>query len=82
MITTVRTNKVGPAMFEAMKHGVSAEYLGDGIIVFDTGAIEKISLIVEKLGATIISEEDIVPMTPYSQELNGQDAYAVYRRMA
>ena len=81
MITTVRTNKVGPAMFEAMKHGVTATYLGDNVVEFDTGAIEKISLIVEKLGATIISEEDIVPMTPYNQDLNGTSAYAVYRRM-
>lgn len=81
MITTVKTNKVGTAMFEAMKHGVTATHLGDGVVEFDTGAIEKISLIVEKLGATIISEEDIVPMTPYVQELNGQTAYAVYRRM-
>lgn len=82
MITTIKTNKVGTAMFEAMKHGVPAEYLGDSTIVFDTCAIEKITLLVEKLGATIISEEDVVPLTPYKQELNGQDAYAVYRRMA
>lgn len=81
MITTVKTNKVGTAMFEAMKHGVIATHLGEDVVEFDSGAIEKISLIIEKLGATIISEEDIVPMTPYNQELNGQTAYAVYRRM-
>lgn len=81
MITIIKTDKVGPAMFEAMKHGISATHLGNGLVEFDTGAIEKISLVVEKLGATIISEEDVVPMTPYNQELNGTNAYAVYRRM-
>lgn len=82
MITTIRTDKVGIAMFEAMKHGVPAENLGNGLVEFDTGAIEKISLLVEKLGATIVSEEDTVPLTPYLDDINGQSTYAVYRRMA
>ncbi len=81
MITTIHTDKVGVAMFEAMKHGVPAESLGNGLVEFDTGAIEKITLLVEKLGATIVSEEDIVPLTPYVDRLNGQSTYAVYRRM-
>jgi hypothetical protein len=52
-------------MFEAMKHGVEAEHLGNGMIQFNTAYIEKISLLVEKLGATILSEEDLVPTHPY-----------------
>lgn len=82
MITTVKTNNVGGAMFEAMKHGVEAEHLGNGIVQFSTNWIEKISLIVEKTNSTIISEEEVVPLTPYGQEVNGQRAYDIYRRMA
>lgn len=81
MITTIQTNNIGGAMFEAMKHGVQAEHLGGGVIVFDTAAVEKISLIVEKLNATILSEEDIVPLTPYKQEIGGTTAYDIYRRV-
>jgi hypothetical protein len=65
MITTVHTTRPGIAMFEAMKHGVEAEHLGNGMIQFNTAYIEKISLLVEKLGATILSEEELVPTHPY-----------------
>lgn len=82
MITTVKVKNVGGAMFEAMKHGVEAEHLGNGMVQFSTNYLEKISLIVDKLGATIISEEEIVPLTPYGMEINGQNAYDIYRRMA
>lgn len=81
MITTVQTSNVGGALFEAMKHGVQAEHLGGGVIVFDTAAVEKISLIIEKVNATILSEEDVVPLTPYKQEIGGSTAYDIYRRM-
>lgn len=79
MITTIRTTKVALAMFEAMKFGIEAEHLGGGIIEINSNYLEKVSRLVEKTGATILSEEDVVPTTPYGQQINGATAYDIYR---
>jgi len=79
VITTIRTTKVALAMFESLKFGLEAEHLGGGIIQINSNYIEKVSRIIEKTGATILSEEDVVPTTPYGQQINGATAYDIYR---
>jgi hypothetical protein len=79
MITTIRTPKVALAMFEALKLGIEVEHLGGGVIEINSNYIEKVSRLVEKTGATILSEEDVVPTTPYGQQINGTTAYDIYR---
>jgi hypothetical protein len=79
MITTIKTTKVALAMFEAMKFGIEAEHLGGGLIEINSNYLEKVSRLVEKTGATILSEEDVVPTTPYEQSVNGTTAYDIYR---
>lgn len=79
MITTIKTPKVALAMFEALKFGIEAEHLGGEIIQINSNYLEKVSRVVEKTGATILSEEDVIPTTPYGQEVSGTKAYDIYR---
>lgn len=81
MITTISTTKVTTALFEALKFGIEADHLGGDIIQINSNYLDKVSAVINKVGATILSEEDVVPIAPYGSELGGKSAYAIYRGM-
>jgi hypothetical protein len=81
MITTISTTKVATALFEALKFGIEADHLGGTVIEINSNYLEKVAAVVNKVCATILSEEDVKPMAPYGDEIGGQSTYAVYRRM-
>lgn len=81
MITTISTTKVTTALFEALKFGIEADHLGGDVIEINSNYLDKVSAVINKVGATILSEQDVVPMAPYGNEIGGQSTYAIYRRM-